>query len=146
MYLGYEASAVEATIDSPLSGGNVRITSLDECCDGLNVLRFRRSNFIEHEKEGWRVCIRALSRLGKPYSLTGAFKLWYDVKACGGGFYDSNQAGLLSAAILCSTLYADAFNEATRRTLGEISGICVPAWLSATGDFFDVDVGWLKIT
>lgn len=145
MYLGDEENVVEATIDSPLSGGNVRITSLDEYCDGMNILRFRRSHFIQHEKEGWRVCVRALSRLGKPYSLSGAFKLWYDVKVRGGGFYDANQAGLLSTAILCSTLYADSFNEATRRTLGEINGICVPAWLSATEDFFDLEVGWLGI-
>jgi hypothetical protein len=145
MYLGDGANVVEATIDGLFAGGNVRITNLDDYCDGSNILRFRRSSFITQERQGWLVCIRALSRLGKPYSIGRALKAWWDVRVAGTVAYGPEQKNILSDGVVCSTLYADSFNRALRLSLGEDNGICVPAWFSATNDFVDVDARWLKI-
>jgi cell wall-associated NlpC family hydrolase len=144
MYMGDGANVVEATVDSLVEGGNVRITPLVNYCDGTNILRFRRSTLIQQERHAWLVCISALSRLGKPYSVGRALKAWLDVRL-GAAAYNSEEENILSGGTLCSTLYADSFNRALRLSLGEINGICVPAWFSATEDFVDLDVGWLAI-
>jgi hypothetical protein len=145
MYLGDGAYVVEATIDSLWDGGNVRITHLDDYCDGSNILRFRRSTFIQQEKQGFLVCLRALARLEKRYSVGRAIKAWWDVRVGGAVAYGPEQKNILSDGVVCSTLYADAFNQALRLSLGEDSGICVPAWFSATNDFVDVQTRWLGI-
>ena len=146
MYLGDNASLVEATVDGILSGGDVRITSLDEYCNGDSVLRFRRSRFIKGEREGWKVCVRALSRLKEPYNVFHAAKLWFDTIVNGEGFFETgSNKRATSSAVVCSTLYADSYNEATRRTLGEVNGACVPAWLSVSDEFQDIEVNWLSI-
>ena len=145
MYLGDGANVVEATIDSLMEGGNVRITHLDGYCDGSNILRFRRSIFIQQEKQGFLVCLRALSLLGKRYSVGRAIKAWWDVRVGGAVAYGPEQKNILSDGVVCSTLYADSFNRALRLSLGEDNGICVPAWFSATNDFVDIQTRWLEI-
>jgi hypothetical protein len=145
MYVGDGASVVEATFDSLLGGGNVRLTSLDDYCQGLQSLRFRRSKYISDDREGWRVCVRAMSRLGKPYDFMEAVLMWFNVIFRGQGFFSSEMRRPTSAAVICSMLYADSYNEATRRSLGEVSGVCVPAWLSTSDEFNDVQAEWLLI-
>jgi hypothetical protein len=145
MYVGDGFSVVEATFEDLLSGGDVRLTSLDAYCDGLNCLRFRRSRFLLTELEGWRICVRALSRLKTSYSFTDAVRMWYNIVVKKRGFFDSDRWIPFSSAVVCSTLYADAYNESTRRSLGEVSGVCVPAWLSLSEEFDDVDVKWIGI-
>jgi hypothetical protein len=142
MYLGDGASVVEATFDDPLSGGNVRLTSLDEYCQGECSLRFRRSRFLKSEREAWQVCVRAMSRLGRPYNFLQAVTMWFNVVFQGHGFFSDEIRRPTSAAVICSMLYADSYNEATRRSLGEVSGVCVPAWLSASDEFDDVQAEW----
>lgn len=145
MYVGDGATVVEATFDSVLGGGSVRLTSLDEYSQGLHSLRFRRSKYILEDRHGWRVCIRAMSRLGKPYDFVQALLMWFAVTFRGQGFFGDEIRRSTSAAVICSTLYADSYNEATRRSLGETSGICVPAWLSASDEFSDVQAEWSQI-
>jgi hypothetical protein len=145
MYVGDGASLVEATFDSVQAGGDVRLTSLDEYCQGNYAVRFRRSRFISDGQLGWRVCVRALSRLKKEYDFVTAARMWFDVVIRGGGFYDDERKFSLSKAVICSTLYADSYNEATRRVLGEVSGVCVPAWLSVSDEFDDIQPEWLSI-
>jgi hypothetical protein len=79
MYLGDGAHVVEVTVDGLLTGGNVRMTSLDAYCDGGNVLRFHRPIAIGDERTAWKMCIRALSRLGQGYNVMAAAKMWFDV-------------------------------------------------------------------
>ena len=146
MYLGDNASLVEANVDSKLSGGNVRVTSLDDYCDGKSILRFRRPKLIQNEREGWKMCIRALSRLNKPYDMLQAVSLWFRTIIKGKGFFDNDSdQHVVSSAVICSTLYADSYNEVTRRSLGELNGTCVPAWLSVSDQFEELQVGWLCI-
>ena len=144
MYLGNGSHVVEATVDSLMAGGDVRITHLDNYSDGTNILRFRRSTSIREEKEGWWVCVEALSQLGKPYSVGQTLRTWYDMRFGSVLAYDPEQENVLAGAIVCSTLYAGAFNRALRLSLGEVNGICVPAWFSATNEFMDINVGWLQ--
>ena len=120
------------------------MTPLDEYCRGDTVLRFRRSKFITGDA-GWLLCVRALSRLRQPYDFLQAARLWWDVFIRRTGFYDGRNRQATSEAVICSTLYAEAYNETLRRRLGEIGGVCVPAWLSISDEFADLDVGWLRI-
>jgi hypothetical protein len=143
MYVGDHEHVVEATFESPLKGGSVRLTHLDDYCKGEAALRFRRPMHLLTDEERWKLCVRALSRLHKPYSFGTAIQMWLQVAVRGGGFFDENKRFGASEAVVCSTLYADAYNETTRRTLGEICGACVPAWLSVTDEFEDIKVNWL---
>jgi hypothetical protein len=145
MYVGDDSNVVEATFDGLTSGGSVRLTSLDTYCEGAHALRFRRSKFVKDDRDGWRVCIRALSRLKEPYSFVHLVEMWFNVVFRGKGFYSDERYGHAADAIVCSTLYADAYNEALRRSLGEVNGLCVPAWLSASDEFEDLDVPWTRL-
>ena len=146
MYLGDGMSVVEATFDSVREGGSVRISSLDGYCTGAHSIRVRRSRFVSSERQGWRICVRAMSRLGRPYNFMEALIMWFKVMFQGRGFYDADERQSTSAAVICSMLYADSYNEATRRCLGEINGVCVPAWLSVADEFEDIQAEWLKIS
>jgi hypothetical protein len=145
MYVGDDQSVIEATFDDLASGGNVRLTSLDEYCDGKNILRFRRSKYVPNDATGWRLCVRAMSRLTQPYSFGLIAQIWYNVVVRKQGFYSSEKQHPTTQAIVCSTLYADAYNEALRRSLGEVNGACVPAWLSASDEFVDVEAEWIAV-
>jgi hypothetical protein len=145
MYVGDGLSVVEATFDSVAKGGDVRLTSLDEYCQGAHSLRFRRSNYLANEKDGWRVCVRALARMKRAYGLLEAAAMWFNVVFRKKGFHSSDLWLPTNSAVICSTLYADAYNEATRRTLGEVNGTCVPAWLSGSDEFADVGVSWASL-
>jgi hypothetical protein len=145
MYLGDDENLVEATFDNLFSAGRVRMTSLDEYCKGNYELRFRRSKYVNGNEYGWRLCVRALSRLRQPYDFAQAARLWWDVRVRKAGFSDGRNRRTASEAVICSTLYADAYDEAIRRRLGEIGGVCVPAWLSITDEFHDIDVDWARI-
>jgi hypothetical protein len=144
LYLGDGESVVEATFDSLHEGGSVRLTRLDEYCKGDQFLRFRRSNQLRNG-DNWRICVRAMSRIGKKYDFLYAARLWFNVALRKKGFYDDNLKWPTARAVICSTLYADSYNEATRYHLGELCGVCVPAWLSLCSEFSDIEVGWLQI-
>lgn len=146
MYLGDGSNVVEATVDGLLSGGNVRITPLEEYCTGDHVMRFRRSRMVASERTGWILCIRALSRLKNEYNVSEAVKLWFKVHI-GGRLLSSRelQRNPASSAVVCSTLYADSHNEGTGQSLGEQNGVCVPAWLSGSDRFEDIESRWLAL-
>jgi hypothetical protein len=144
MYLGDGASILEATFDSIAQGGSVRVTNLFEYSQGAHVLRFRRSRFISDDRQRWQLCIRAMTRLGKPYSFAEAAGIWFNVLR-GRGFFSDDMRRSVDDAVICSLLYSDAYGEAVRRTLGERVGVCVPAWLSGSEEFVDAGTRWLKI-
>ena len=51
----------------------------------------------------------------------------------------------IERGIICSTLYADCFNQVTRKNLAQGS-TCVPAELSFSADLDDLEVKWRPIT
>lgn len=87
-----------------------------------------------------------MSRLTKPYSFTMIAKTWFDVVIREQGFWTKEKQPSITHAVVCSTLCADSYNEALRRSLGEVNGTCVPAWLSASDEFDDVQCEWVSIT
>jgi hypothetical protein len=125
--------------------GEVRIAGIEEYCDGKSILRFRRSKKVRRERDGWKLCICAMARLKEPYGLITVAKEWVKVYLLGMGFYNRRREESTSDAAVCSTLYADAHNEALGTNLGQRSGICVPATLSGSEEFEDIEVSWLKI-
>jgi cell wall-associated NlpC family hydrolase len=145
IYVGDGEHVVEATFDSLLGGGSVRMTSIDEYC-GDYALRFRRANVIVGAGTGWQLVVRAMARIRAPYSLIDAARMWIDVKCKGAGFWTEEKRDRARNAVICSTLFADAYNEVTRRSLGEINGTCVPAWLSMSSDFQDLRIDWCAIS
>lgn len=145
MYLGDKTNVVEASFDTMLGGGDVRITNLNDYATGEYYLRFRRSKAIQNEYMGWLLCVRGLAQLKKPYDFILAAKMWFNIIIKKGGFFDDKKMAATSNAVVCSTFYADAHNEATRECLGEINGSCVPAWLSLSCKLTDVKADWLQI-
>lgn len=145
MYVGDGQHVVEATFESVFSGGSVRLSSLDDYCTGEYILRFRRPSRVESDIDRWRLCVRALSRLHKDYHFAEAVRMWFRVMISKEGFNTDKRRPPVSEAAICSSLYADSYNEATRRTPGEVGGVCVPAWLSGSDEFSDVACAWLEI-
>lgn len=144
LYLGDGAHVVEATVDS--ISGNIRMTSLDDYCKGTDILRFRRPKQLANDQQtAWVFCIRALSRLRESYDFTEAARIWFKVILGKDGFWNHKFRPGTTQAVMCSTFYSDAFNEATGRRLSEMNGICVPAWLSLSNEFDDIETHWLKI-
>jgi hypothetical protein len=138
-----EALAREILAQGPWQWG--KIARLEEYYDGKSLLRFRRSKKVNQERDGWKLCVCALARLKDPYDLFAAVKMWVKVYLFGSGFYNHKRGQSTSDAAVCSTLYADAHNEALGTNLGQRSGVCVPATLSGSDEFVDIDVSWLKI-
>lgn len=144
LYLGDGAHVAEATVDS--TSRNVRMTSLDDYCKGADVLRFRRPRILMNDQQtAWVFCIRALSRLRESYDFSEAARIWFKVILGKEGFWNHAFRPGTTKAVMCSTFYSDAFNEATGRRLSEMNGICVPALLSLSNEFDDVETHWLKI-
>jgi hypothetical protein len=98
MYLGDGASVIEATFDSILKGGSVRVTNLFKYSQGVHALRFRRSRYIADDRQRWRLCIRAMSRLGKPYNFMEAAAIWINVVLRDRGFYSDEMRRFVDAA------------------------------------------------
>jgi hypothetical protein len=145
MYLGDGANVVEATFDSILKGGSVRVTNLFKYSQGAHALRFRRSHYVADDRQRWRLCIRAMTRLGKPYDFKEAAAIFIKVVLRGDGFFSDEMRRFVDGAVICSLLYSDAYGEAIRRVLGEREGVCVPAWLSGSDEFEDVKTNWASI-
>lgn len=150
MYVGDDIHVVEATFNNVLGKGDVRLTKLDAYCDGANILRFRRCNeVIEHPQKAFWICVSALGRMSKPYDFGTAILDWIKINLFGYGYYADNHEDKKKRnekdAFICSTLIAESIQESVRYTLGEENGACVPAWLSMTDLFSDVDVNWIKI-
>lgn len=145
MYLGDGASVIEATTDL-MTQGSVRVTSLFDYSQGAHVLRFRRPRYVSDDRQRWRLCIRAMTRLGREYGFAEAVKIWFNVVVRGRTFISEDMRRYANDAVICSLLYADAYGEAVRRSLGEREGVCVPAWLSGSDEFEDIAANWLKIS
>jgi hypothetical protein len=74
-----------------------------------------------------------------------AAAIWINVVLRDRGFYNDEMRRFVDGAVICSLLYADAYGEAIRRVLGEREGVCVPAWLSGSDEFEDVETNWVGI-
>jgi hypothetical protein len=144
MYVGDGTNVIESTFETLFDAG-VRLTSFDSYCQGAHFLRIRRPRHFKIERDGWRACVCAMAKLNRSYDFRDALSMWFKVRFRKKSFNSKDVRRSDSEMVICSTLYADAYNEATRRSLGEINGICVPAWLSLSDEFKDVAVSWVGI-
>jgi hypothetical protein len=145
LYLGDRLTVCEATFTLPRGTQGVVQTPLWDYCGG-SAIRVRRPRAVTTSDEAWLLAIKALTQLQKDYDFKYVAHLaWIAWK--GTGFWGGGAKVRLDAsALVCSTLYADAYGRQTHRTLGEENnGICTPAYLSQSSEFDDINLDWLEI-
>jgi hypothetical protein len=145
LYLGDRLTVCEATFSLwPPSHGIVQTALWDYCGD--SAIRIRRPLAIDSAEAAWLLAIMALTQMRKDYDFGYVLRL-ASIAFSGKGFWTAGTRSVLSpSALICSTLYADAFARQTGRTLGEQNnGICTPAFLSQSDKFEDKNIGWLPI-
>lgn len=143
LYLGDGASLLEATFTTQPFFQGVKVTALWEYC-GSHALRCRRPLLLKSDREkGWLLAIKAMLSLGANYDFKQLLKVAYKFrKKLFGGMLE---IAPLEPALICSTLYSQAFNLAFKHRLGEDNGICIPAYLSQSDEFEDVALAWHPI-
>ena len=137
VFLGVGFDLVEANV---LDG--VRVASL---LDRLphELVRVRRP-LHGTEASGWRMALHAALMQGQPYSASTIARL--AVRARNGFWRRARGSAHSRDALVCSQLYADAFQAAFDVTLmNQQAGEVTPAFLSACDRLADVRIGWRKI-
>jgi hypothetical protein len=144
MYLGDSLTVCESTFSTLVGARGVLLTPLWKYC-GSSAIRVRRPRVLD-DRGAWLLAIRGLTQLRKNYDFKYIIKLGW-VAYRGKGFWAENaRLSLSPSALVCSTLYADAFAKQTRRALGEQNnGLCTPAYLSQSDEFDEVPLAWLTI-
>ena len=145
VYVGDGWRVCEASFDSILAGGDVRLAPLWNYC-GNHAIRVRRPLAVGTKRDvGWLMVVEALRRLNQKYDFLGILRLAWEIKYGGSGFWLGRGEPVSRAPLVCSTFYADVHNHVTRRLVGDINGICFPAYLSQCDGFSDVKLEWLRV-
>lgn len=109
---------------------------------GMFLIRAHRDNALS-EDERYRVVIRALMRLTRPYSFLSALRAW-TLSLMSYRPFSKYRAS--RQAVMCSQLFHDAYMEASGRTLTDnVDPPILPADLSASSLLSDVDSVWGKL-
>jgi hypothetical protein len=148
VYLGDDEHVCEANFKFPGYRDDVEIRSAFVYCDGKHAIRARRPKNMT-QKQRLRIAIGALTNLGRRYSYTQI--LTFGIAAISGrGFWNSadRKSRIKTQALVCSTLYQDAYNFAFKGNTVRMGSLCTPAHLSASADFEpdDISISWLAIT
>ena len=119
----------------------VQVVSLYEYV-GTHLLRFRRDPNLSQD-DRWRLAVRSLHQLRKPYGVFALPRLWYESRR---GFWRPGVLRLTLRGIICSSLYAEAYAWTTGRLLveGQLN-LTTPADLSLSARLSEANVEWLKI-
>lgn len=119
--------------------GGVRYRPVVECVPNY-LIRARRDQKLG-ATQAFRVAMRAVMRLSKPYSHWRAMRAWLRSWSLGGSSpLDYRARG---HAVVCSQLFHDAYMEATNRTLVDrVDTMMLPAELSACEGLDDVQSAW----
>lgn len=138
VYLGFNFDICESTIEG------VHIASLLDYL-ATCLVRIRRDKSTLGQDQRWRIAVSAASQMRRGYGFLSVVKIFFRALV---GLHVRQYSGTQSPSKLtCSELYADAYCEATGRTLDwnhpgkDIS----PALLSFTDELVDVPVEWRKI-
>lgn len=147
MYVGDGITLCEATFSlNPFEKGGVILTPVWEYC-GSHIVRVRRPKELKTSNDRWLVAISALTNLNKAYDFGYILNLAFRAQRGEGFWANDTRCHLKPSALVCSTLYADAYTRHTRKVLGEKeNGHCTPAYLSQCDQFVDVGVNWLEIS
>lgn len=107
------------------------------------IMRVRRDVAASSDHR-FTVALRALSMLGKRYSLVGAFGLGRDLLL---GLWNKDVLTSNRYVVICSQVYSDAYSSTTDTVLKAcpIDTPVTPAHLSATSSLVDVAIDWMKL-
>lgn len=134
VYLGHSDDICEADL------AGVCTNSLDRYACGKHLIRVRRGRDLD-DNTRWRIAIRALTRLRQSYSYSTILDTGYlAIKRFKqhGPIKRSVNSGLI-----CSQLYSDAYQTATRLMLANRKcNEVTPAFLSSTKSLEDVPLTW----
>ena len=117
-------------------------------CDGTFAIRARRPRDM-NAKQRLRIAIGAMTSLREGYGFLQLIQLWR-VARSGRGFWGGSGARgprIRTGALVCSTLYQDAYNFAFTGDTIRLGSLCTPAHLSASSAFEqnDPQLSWLEI-
>lgn len=147
VYLGDDEYVCEANFKIPGYSNGVILRSAFFYCDGSYAIRVRRPRNMT-PKQRLRIAIGALSNLGVPYSWRQLLQFSMAANR-GRGFWEETPRGprIATRALVCSTLYQDAFTFALQGNSVRLGKICTPAHLSASTDFEpdDPQLAWLGV-
>lgn len=147
VYLGDGEHICEANFKLPDMRDGVVLRSAFHYCDGTYALRARRPRNMTPQQR-IRIAIGALTSIGKSYNFIQVLQFAHAAWT-GQGFWASTPRGprISPRALVCSTLYQDAYNFAFLGTTVRMGALCTPAHLSASPDFEpdDPPLGWLEI-
>lgn len=129
-------------VEAVVRGGVVQRSLYDGVHQGL--MRFRRPRELS-DIDRYRVALRALSRIGKGYSVSKIPNLALRMAR---GLWRPLQQPELKGMVICSQVYHDALVEITRGYLDKcpVDSPVTPAHLSCSDSFDDVDIGWKKVS
>ena len=121
--------------------GGVRYHAVVEFVPHM-LIRVRRNAALT-ESQRFRIAIRALMRLTRPYSYRSTARAW--LRSWRRGQFTLARRAR-NRAVICSQLFHDAYMEATGRTLVQRADVDVlPAELSACSGLSDVSTGWARL-
>lgn len=110
---------------------------------GRHWIRVRRDSRLS-ELDGYKLAIRAMTRLGQRYDFGAILLLMGQLI---GGFWKRPTLALNFKGAICSRLYELAYFAVARRILYDTDGMpIIPAELSFTNELVDVGVNWRRIT
>lgn len=112
---------------------------------GNRLIRVRRNSALSQQQR-FRVAIRALMRLSKPYDFWSVTLSWLRSGGSAFGRAVSREFRVRRDAEICSQLFHDAYMEATGHALVRSADReVVPADLSACDGLVDVPGNWIRI-
>lgn len=147
VYLGDGDHICEASFKETGFKWGVNIRSIYDYCSGEFAIRVRRpSGLSAQQRVG--VAIGAMVSVGNGYNFREILS-FRSAAVTGKGFWQGNVRQRINPkALVCSTLYQDAYNFASKGMSVRMGSLCTPAHLSASSDFDPVDpvISWLTIS
>ena len=121
----------------------VRVCSLLNYIPNYKILVRRDPDLLVDET--WKICIQALTKMGRKYSVKDIIKV-YLLSINPLGFVNKKSVILDRISTICSRLYAESYADVTGTFLVKgKQGLEIPAELSITQKLQDLDVGWVSI-
>jgi hypothetical protein len=146
VYLGDGEHICESTIKEPGFRWGVIMRSIHFYSNKECALKARRPKLLTMEQR-IGIALGAVNRIGDGYNFREVFQLGRAAYS-GRGFWQTNVKQRISpSALVCSTLYQDAYNFSFRGTAVKMGSLCTPAHLSASADFDEVtQLSWLGLS
>ena len=146
VYLGDGEYICESSFKEPGFKWGVNVRSLFDYCNSEYAIRARRP-IVKDEQQRIRIAVGAMARIGQRYSFGEIYAFWRDANGGKGFIYPGKESVRRTEALVCSTLYQDAYNFSFQGFRILRGFAATPAHLSASSDFeiLEPAIGWLAI-